>query len=141
MTTYAPTKQGDSLAWELAEWIGYSADTRSICAGLVRNANRLHNLGVAECNGSPWRAQITAKADPAVRAYYGALAARDEARVTEEIERRTARVLSLAHALPFPDETGAPWPVEVEGDPRGAVVALLTPDGRRIVVERGNSLA
>lgn len=141
MTTYAPTKQGDSLAWQLAEWIGYSAETRSLCAGLVRNANRLHNLGVADCNGSPWHAQITADKTPAARAYYAQLAADDETRVQAEIDRRTARVLSLAHALPFPDETGAPWPVEVQGDPRDAVVALFAPDGRRIVVERGNSLA
>jgi hypothetical protein len=137
MTTYAPTKQGDSLAWQLAEWIGYTSDIRSICAGLVRNANRLHNLSVADCNGHPIRERMTADSP----AWMLAMAEAYEAKVSADIDTVTARIESLAFALPFPDETGAPWPVEVQGDPRGAVVALFTPDGRRIVVERGNSLA
>jgi hypothetical protein len=136
-TRYALTKLGDSLAGDLLPYIGMTEDIRRICAGLVRHANKLHNYGVLDCNGTYWHQAVPKDAADAER--LNRLAAQWENNLAALIDSSTARVLDLVACLPDPD--GGPWVVEVQGDPRGAVVALFAPDGRRIVVERGRGLA
>jgi hypothetical protein len=129
-----PTRNGDSLAWDLNRYIGTTHDIRVQCAILVRNARTLHNLAVAECNGSPWEANGTADREP-----FATYNAQWWADLEQRQERAEARIRAAFDALPVPDEGG--WRLRLNGDPRGAVVSIEPCCASPIMVERGAGMA
>src|ERR1700690_3139205 len=115
MTT---TIKGDELAGKLNPAIGTTHDIRVTCARICRNAQTLHRLNEAECNGTPyrefqsyypprnghgWSERGTATYQERQRsrnAYYDRLAEDDETATERKAGRTRARLESLAMDLP-----------------------------------------
>ena len=117
------TKRGRELANRLAPSIGVSGDILETCSLIARHATTYQGIQEGYCNGHP------AMGNPNI-------SAQDAAKIWERYEKwldkREAqierRITELVESLP-PTDSG-PVSVRFGGDPRGAVVTLIMPDGR-----------
>ena len=115
------TKNGNKLAWKLADFLGYTRDIANTCSLLHRAAVTHHSLCEQACTAHP------AMDNPNIdikRA--GKLQAQWEKRIARDQDRIEERIKSLCQDLPHTDN-GPITPIFTH-DPRGATVKLTTPD-------------
>ena len=117
------TSKGLKLAQKLAPSIGIPDGIFETCSLICRHAVTYHHLQEASCNGHP------AMGDPVISVER---ANRLQEKYDEWIAKREGqierRINELVASLPLVN--GEPIRADFSGDPRGATVKLVMPDGR-----------
>lgn len=109
-------KKATNRAILLAHQAGFIPTDWALWSSLVRRATTAARLAEFACNGSPIRERVRYGMHDDERKRLDRLAAEDEERTRQRDERNDAKLIELAEALGLE--------IELQGDPRGAVVRV-----------------
>jgi len=118
------TKAGRELAHRLGVDATLGFDGIRLCSLIARHEKTYRRVSEYECNGDPVRSLIRANTPREEAHRLDALATEREKANSERGDRLAQRIADLVAML------GEGFSADCQGDPRGAVVRIHTPDKR-----------